>query len=145
MSVKQQAGRAGEFAREQAGAARLAASEAIGNARSNAAALGRKTSDGLNAAPLIALAGGLAVGALLAALLPRSDKERELLGGLGGRLSDGARSAAEAAREAGQAKLDELGLTRDAAGDTIRTLLAGAGDAARSSAEAALGAVRERR
>lgn len=145
MSVKQRAERAGEFAREQAEAARLAASETIANARSNAAALGRRTGDGLNAAPLIALAGGLAVGALLAALLPRSDKERELLGGVGERLSDGARNAAEAARQAGQAKLDELGLTRDAAANSIRTLLAGAGDAARSSAEAAIGAVRERR
>lgn len=145
MSVKQQAERAGEFAREQADSARLAASEAIDQARANAAAVGRKTSEGLNEAPLIALAGGLAAGALLAALLPRSDKERELLGPVGERLVGTARVAAEAAREAGTTKLDELGLNRDAAGETIRTLLSGASEAARTSAQAAVGAVREGR
>lgn len=144
MSVKQQAERAGEFAREQTESARLAASEAIEQARSTAAAVGTRTSEGLNEAPLIALAGGLAAGILLGALLPRLAKERELLGPVGEKLAASSRTAAEAAREAGKAKLDELGLNRDSAGETIRNLLSGAGEAARTSTEAALNAVREK-
>lgn len=104
-----------------------------------------KTSDGIDQAPLIALVGGIALGALVAALLPRTKREDELLGGVGGRITGTARDAAEAARDAGKAKLDELGLTRDAGVETLRTILKGAGDAARTSAQAAVGTVRDKK
>ena len=105
---------------------------------------GRKATDTLTEAPLIALAGGLAAGALIAALLPKTRTEEKMLRPVGKRLTGTARDAANAAREAGSQRLEELGLTRDAGIDTIRSILKGAGDAAKTSAQAAVGTVRGR-
>jgi hypothetical protein len=109
--------------------------EAYDNAR-------RKATGGIDEAPLLALAGGLAAGAVLAALIPASRRERELLGPVAGRIRDRAGDAVNAARDAGQARLDELGLTRDKGSETLRTILEGAGDAAKVSAEAAVANLR---
>jgi hypothetical protein len=98
----------------------------------------RKATGGIEDAPMLALAGGLAAGAVLAALLPASRKERELLGPVADRIKDKASDAVSAAKEAGQARLDELGLTRDKGSETLRTIFEGAGDAAKASAEAAV-------
>ena len=98
--------------------------------------------DQLGEAPLIALGGGLALGALIAALLPTSSRERELLGPVTDRIKDTASSAAQAAREAGTARLGELGLTRDRGGDLVREVMDGAADALRASARAAAATVR---
>jgi hypothetical protein len=102
----------------------------------------RKTTGGIEDAPLLALAGGLAAGAVLAALIPASRKERELLGPVAGRIKDKANDAVSAAKDAGQARLDELGLTRDKGTETLRSILEGAGDAAKASAEAAVANLR---
>lgn len=109
--------------------------EAYDNAR-------RQATGGIDEAPLLALAGGLAAGAVLAALIPASRKERELLGPVAGRLKARAGDAVSAAKDAGQARLDELGLTRDKGTETLRTILEGAGDAAKVSAEAAVANIR---
>jgi hypothetical protein len=110
---------------------RTKAIEAYDNAR-------RKATGGIEDAPLLALAGGLAAGAVFAALIPASRKERELLGPVAGRIKDKANDAVSAAKDAGQARLDELGLTRDKGTETLRSILEGAGDAVRASAEAAV-------
>ena len=102
----------------------------------------RKAAGGLDEAPLIALAGGLAVGAALAALIPASRKERELLGPVAGKIKDRAGDAISAAKDAGQASLDDLGLTRDKGTDALRSIVEGAGTAARASAEAAVASLR---
>ena len=102
----------------------------------------RKAGGGIEEAPLLALAGGLAAGAVLAALIPASRKERELLGPVAGRIKDRAGDAVSAAKDAGQARLDELGLTRDRGTETLRSILEGAGDAAKASAEAAVASIR---
>ena len=78
----------------------------------------------------------------LAALIPASRRERELLGPVAGRIKERAGDAVNAARDAGQARLDELGLTRDKGTETLRTILEGAGDAAKASAEAAVANIR---
>lgn len=122
--------------------ARQRAIEAYDNARDRVSEAGQKAGDTLGQAPLIALAGGLAAGALLAALLPKSKAEEKLLGPVGERLTGTAKAAADAARDAGTQRLEELGLTRDAGVDTIKSILKGAGDAARTSAQAAIGTVR---
>lgn len=90
----------------------------------------------IDEAPLIALGAGLAAGALIAALLPTTRKERELLSPVGDRITGAARDAADAARRAGSDKLKELGLTPDALVDK-------AGEAAREAAQAAVGAFRD--
>lgn len=123
---------------------RQRAIDAYDGARDSVASAGRKASDGIDEAPLIALGAGLAVGALIAALLPKTKTEAELLGPVSRKLSDNARTAADAAREAGTARLRELGLTPDAGRDTLKTIVDGVGDAARSSAQAAVGSVKSR-
>jgi len=124
--------------------ARQRAIEAYDSTRDRISDAGAKAGDTLSQAPLIALAGGLAAGALLAALLPKSKAEQKMLGPVGERLTGTARAAADAAREAGAQRLEELGLTRDAGVDTIKSILKGAGDAAKTSAQAAIGTVRNK-
>lgn len=115
--------------------ARQRAIEAYEGARDRAA-------DTLGQAPLLALAGGLAAGALIAALLPRTEAETKAVRPTARRLKDTARAAYEAAKETGTERLDELGLSRDKAEDTVRNLLDGLGDAAKASANAAVEAAR---
>jgi ElaB/YqjD/DUF883 family membrane-anchored ribosome-binding protein len=113
-------GRAGEAysaARERTsalyGSARERASSAYQNTREGAARAGRRTADEIDANPVGALVAGLAIGALAAALMPRTRREAETFGKLGSRINETAREAARAAREAGRGKLEELGLNAD--------------------------------
>lgn len=101
-----------------------------------------RASDTLGQAPLLALAGGLAAGALIAALLPRTEAETRAVGPTARRVKGTARAAYEAAKETGTEQLDELGLSRDKAEETIRNLLDGLGGAAKASADAAVEAAR---
>ena len=97
----------------------------------------------LGEAPLIALAGGLAAGALIAALLPRTQAETRAVGPTARRVKDTARTAFKAAKDTGSSKLSEAGITREKGEDTIRSLFQGVSDAARASANAALDAARK--
>ncbi|HYJ81908.1 MAG TPA: hypothetical protein VEW26_03570 [Allosphingosinicella sp.] len=99
-----------ESARERTSAAYATARERAGSAYETA---GRRTSEGIDSNPVAAVVGGLAIGALVAALLPRTSREDELLGSVGRKITDSAREAANAAKEAGRGQLDELGLSRD--------------------------------
>jgi hypothetical protein len=65
-----------------------------------------------------------------------------LLGEVGGRLTDTVRTAAEAAKEAGREKLAELNITREAGKGAVQSLVDGLTEAARTSGQAAVGAVR---
>ena len=122
---------------EDGSSARQRAIEAYDNARERA-------SDTLGEAPLIALAGGLAAGALIAALLPRTATEKRLVGPTARRVKDSARNAVNAARETGTQRLDELGISRDKGEETIRSLLGSITDAAKASATAAADSVRNK-
>jgi len=115
--------------------ARQRAIEAYEDARDRA-------SDTLAQAPLIALAGGLAAGALIAALLPRTDTETRMVRPTARRVKVGARAAAQAARDTGSQRLQEMGLTRERAEETIRSLFGDVSQAAKDSANAALDAAR---
>ena len=141
MSVKQSKSTPEPTLRERADdaieGARERAITAYDSARDSAAAAGRKASDQLGEAPLAVLAGGIAAGAILAALLPTSRRERELLAPVTDSLRDRASAAVAAAKDAGQARLDELGLTRDAGGQAVRSIVDGATDALKVSAKAA--------
>jgi hypothetical protein len=102
-----------------------------------------RVSDTLGEAPLIALAGGLAAGALIAALLPRTRTEARLVRPTARRVKDTARAAYEAAKDTGSERLDELGLNREKGERTLRSLFEGVTDAARASGQAALDAARK--
>ncbi|WP_375392413.1 hypothetical protein [uncultured Sphingomonas sp.] len=97
----------------------------IERARGAASDTARRTVEGIESNPLGILVGGLAVGALAGALIPRSAKEKELLAPVGKRIGESARAAAKAAREAGQSELESRGLTADAGRDQVKTLLGG--------------------
>ena len=112
------------------------AMEAYDSARDTTSDATRRAGDTIGEAPLIALGAGVAVGALLAALIPTSRRERELLKPYGTRVTGAARDAAGAARQAGSEKLRELGLTPDAVAEK-------ASEAAKATAEAAVGKFRD--
>jgi hypothetical protein len=101
-----------------------------------------RASDTFSQAPLIALAGGIAAGALIAALLPRTETETRAIRPTARRVKKSARDALNAARDTGQQRLDELGLNREKGEATIRSLLDGLTDAAKASASAAAKSVR---
>ena len=69
--------------------ARQVASKALDNARSSA----RRTAESAGENPLALLAGGVALGVLIGVLLPRPEREREALKGVGKKLADGASKA----------------------------------------------------
>lgn len=94
-------------------------------ARHAASDVTQRTVAGIDANPLGILVGGLAVGVLAGTLIPRSDKEKELLAPVGKRLGEGARAAVQAAKDAGSAELESRGLTADAGRDQVKTLLGG--------------------
>lgn len=128
-----------ESARERTAAAYATARERAGSAYETA---GRRTSEGIDSNPVAAVVGGLAIGALVAFLLPRTSREDEYLGAVGRRINDGAREAARAAREAGQGQLDELGLNREGLRSKLDEFTGRAVGAVKSSAGAAAGSAR---
>ena len=79
----------------------------------------RRTAEGIEANPLSVLVGGVALGVLAGALIPRTQQEGKLLGAVGKQLTDTASDAVQARRDAGKAELDALGLNRNAARDQV--------------------------
>jgi hypothetical protein len=98
----------------------------------------------IDGSPLLALGGGLALGALLAAIMPRTRTEERLLGDVGGRITGGAKGALDAAKEAGREKLAELNITREAGKGAVQSLVDGITEAARTGGKAALEAARNK-
>lgn len=105
---------------------------------------GRRAADGLSEAPFIALAGGIAAGALIAALLPRTQAETRAVRPTARRLRESAKAAADAARETGSQRLQELGITREKGEETLRSLFQGVSEAAKASAQSAFDAAKSR-
>ena len=122
---------------DTAPSARERAIDAYDNAR-------EKARDQVDGSPLLALGGGLALGALIAALLPKSEVEDRVLGDVGGKITGGARNAFDAAKEAGREKLTDLNITRDAGRGAVQSLVDGITEAARTSGKAALEAARNK-
>lgn len=100
--VRQSAADAYQAARDRTSAAYAAARERAGT-------VGQKTAETLDTAPMLAVAGGLALGALLGALLPRSTREEELLRPVGEKIGDTARQAIDKARASARDQIGDLG------------------------------------
>ncbi|WP_404339327.1 hypothetical protein AB2M62_08385 [Sphingomonas sp. MMS12-HWE2-04] len=83
--------------------------------------------------PLALVAGGVALGALVGALLPRSAKERELLEPLGRNLAERATAAAQAAKDAGRQEIDSLLPDRDATREKVSALFGSVVEAAKGA------------
>lgn len=117
--------------------ARETAAHVIDNARHRASDAAHATAETLESNPIGVLVGGLVVGAAIAAILPRSQREKELLSGVGRKINAAAVAALAAAKDAGRAELDQLGLTPNAARDQAKSLFQGVLKAASTAGSAA--------
>lgn len=142
MTIKDKASQGKAAIRQQAARAGAYAGDKIKSGGEAARVASRKAAEGVDTYPVAALVGGLAIGAVLGALLPRTRQEEELLGTFGEALNERARNAATAARDAGQAKLDELGINSDAAGKQVGKLIESMAQVAESAGSAAVDAAR---
>jgi hypothetical protein len=106
-------------------------------ARDAALTTAERTAQAIEGNPMSVLVGGLAVGVIAGALLPRGDREAEALRPVGERLKQGAMTALRAARDAGAAELAAAGISRDAARVQIARLIDAVSNAATRAGEAA--------
>ena len=98
------------------------AASALHMSKDKAGELAQKTARTIESNPLGILVGGLFVGVIVGALIPRSAREKELLTPLGKKLGETIRQATQAARETGLRELEDAGLTKDAAKDRAKSL-----------------------
>jgi ElaB/YqjD/DUF883 family membrane-anchored ribosome-binding protein len=122
--------------------ARETTAEAYEAARDTAARAKTATAEGIEDNPLAALVGGIALGVLVGALLPRTRREEETLGPIAAKLTETAKAAATAAAEAGRQTLDEMGVNSENARGQVEKLVDTAVKAATSASTAAADAVR---
>ena len=97
----------------------------------------------IEANPLAALLGGIAIGAIAGALIPRLAKEKELLAPLGERIGEAARAALDAGKSAGTGALEEAGLSSDQIRAQVSKLVEQALKAANEAGTAVVEAARE--
>lgn len=94
----------------------------------------KSASEQIESNPLALVAGGIALGVVIGALIPRPQKEKELLAPVGKRIAETASAAAIAARDAGKAEIDALIPPRDAAREHIGKIIGSAFTAAKDAA-----------
>lgn len=111
-SIRESADKASAYAGEKLREASDKVRQASEKVRETASVARERTSDVIEDNPLVVIAGGLAVGALVAALLPRSRTEGNYLGKIGDQIT-----------KASQERLSELGLTRDNARAKVGKLI----------------------
>lgn len=102
------------------------ATQKIEGARSTA-------TDAIATNPLAVLAGGLAVGVVAGALIPRSEREREVLDPIGRRLSEGAAAALAATKETGKERLTASLFSKDVAQESAQKIFQSAVTAAKEA------------
>jgi ElaB/YqjD/DUF883 family membrane-anchored ribosome-binding protein len=121
------------------------ATDALDGARGKAADARQRAASGIEDNPFAVVMGGLALGLIAGAMLPRTQREAQLLGSVGKGVKDAARTASVAARDAGKEAFDELGLNRDAVRDQVSKLFDAALKAAGTAGEAAVQSVKQGR
>lgn len=112
-------------------------------ARDKAAGAVQDTIALLEANPLAALLGGIALGAAAGALIPRGEKEKALLAPLGDKLAAAATAAIAAGREAGVDALKGSALDKEALREQVSSLFGEATKAASAAGAAAFIAGKE--
>ncbi len=131
-------------ANEAVGVTRAKTAEAVAATRKGAETAARKTSQGIDKNPIVAVLGGLAIGAIAAALIPKTRREDDLIGKAGRKVRDTAKGAAKAARETGLDQLDTLGVNAGAAKDQLRDIATRVAKAASAATDAATRSVRRK-
>jgi ElaB/YqjD/DUF883 family membrane-anchored ribosome-binding protein len=97
-------------------AARERTASAYEAARSRATDATRNANEQLSIYPLSAVVGGFLIGALAAAVIPRTERETKLIGKTGRRIAGAAKDAAQRGLDAGREQFDEL---RSKAAETV--------------------------
>ncbi|MGH6890803.1 MAG: hypothetical protein ACREEP_00955, partial [Dongiaceae bacterium] len=120
---------------------KVKAGEAYASAQKGVKTAKDKTTKQMQDNPLAFLVGGAALGALVGSLLPRTQREAKTLGAAGKKISDTASAAAKAAKNAGQDKLDALGINKDAAKKQISQIVSSVVTAVEEAGSAASKAV----
>lgn len=128
-------------AAEALASGKVKAGEAYASAQKGAKSAKDKTAKQVQDNPLAFLAGGAALGVLVGALLPRTQRETKALGTTGKKISETASAAAKAAKNAGQDKLDALGINKDAAKAQISQIVSSVVTAVEEAGSAASKAV----
>ena len=132
---------AGATAKRSASAAvdksKAAASRSVESSKALAKKAGDTTSQSIDKNPLVLLAGGLAIGAIAALLIPTTKKEQKAFGKVGKKLNKTAKRAVDAAKSAGKEKVDNLGLNQDSLRDQFRDLVSKASEAVKAAGKAA--------
>ena len=101
-----------------------------------------KTSKTIETSPLAMVAGGVAIGAIVAALLPNSEREKKILGGAGRKLNDTAKTAVKAAKTAGAAHMVDVGLNSETLREQARDIFNKGIETAKAAGKAANEAVK---
>ena len=89
-------------------AARERTASAYESARTRASDATRKANEQLSVYPISAVVGGFLVGALVGALIPRTERETKLIGKAGRKVAGAAKDAAQRGIDAGREQLDQL-------------------------------------
>ena len=131
-------------ASEAANRAKQQAEKAAANTKAGAKKAAAKTTESVDKNPLAAIAGGLVVGAIVAALLPRTARENKLVGNVGTKVRSTASKAAKNAKETAKDQLDSLGVNAGAAKDQLRELVGKFSEAASSAGSAAADTIRKK-
>ena len=128
-------------AREKAAKAyekgREAAARGVQQSRDIANNVAIKTNDGIDRNPLAIVLGGIALGAIVGALLPTTEREKKVMGKTGKKLNKKAKEMAKAAKAAGKQQVDSLGLNGDAVREQFRDLVSKAALAVKAAGDAA--------
>ncbi len=89
-------------------AARERTTSAFSSARETASRTTERASQRVETNPVAAVVGGLALGGILAWVLPKTQRESEMLGGVGHKITDTAKQAAQTAIDAGRQQVNEI-------------------------------------
>ena len=89
-------------------AARARTASAYEAARNRASSATRRANEQLSVYPISAVVGGFLLGALVGALIPRTERETKLMGKAGRRVAGAAKDAAQRGLDAGREQLDQL-------------------------------------
>lgn len=109
------------------------AHDAAARAREGAHDASVRAKQAIESNPLGLIAGGLAVGLVAGALVPRSAREREVLNTLGARLAEGALAAAAAAKASGKEQISSALLSRESARESVTKVVESAVAAAKDA------------
>jgi ElaB/YqjD/DUF883 family membrane-anchored ribosome-binding protein len=107
-------------------AARERTASAYEAARNRASDATRKANEQLSVYPVSAVVGGFLLGALVGALIPRTERETKLMGKAGRRVAGAAKDAAQRGLDAGREQLDQLKANAaETVGEAVSSLAGG--------------------